>query len=134
VDGEPVATGRITIAPPDRHLLLDRGSLRLVRGPREGHHRPAIDPLFRSAASSYGSRVVAVVLSGLLRDGSAGLAAVKAAGGFTIVQDPDDALYSDMPRNALRSVAVDEVCPASEIAALLTRRPRRRPASADPGY
>jgi two-component system, chemotaxis family, protein-glutamate methylesterase/glutaminase len=121
IDGESVQQGRIYIAPPDFHLLLRNGSVRLLRGPRENNHRPAVDPLFRSAARAYGPRVVGVVLSGALDDGTAGLVAVKTRGGTAIVQDPADALFPDMPRNAMEVVDVDHCLPKSEIAALLVR-------------
>src|SRR5262249_33683457 len=95
---EKIMLGHSYVAPPDHHVLLRRGYLRTVRGPKENNHRPAIDPLFRTAARSYGSRVVGVVLSGALDDGSAGLSAIKRRGGIAIVQDPSDALFPDMPR------------------------------------
>lgn len=118
-DGEAIRPGRIYIAPPDQHLLLEPGRIRLMRGPRENGHRPAVDALFRTAAMAYGPRVVGVVLSGTLDDGAAGLAAIKQRGGVTVVQDPDEALYSGMPRSALESVAVDHTLPVAGIAELL---------------
>jgi two-component system, chemotaxis family, protein-glutamate methylesterase/glutaminase len=114
-EGEAILPGRIYVAPPDFHLLLRDGHVRTVRGPRENNHRPAIDPLFRSAARAYGSRAIGVVLSGLLDDGAAGLIAIKRAGGVAIVQDPTDALFPDMPRNALAAVPVDYCIPKVEI-------------------
>jgi two-component system, chemotaxis family, protein-glutamate methylesterase/glutaminase len=87
-EGDIVENGKAYIAPAGHHLLIDSGTIRLGHGPRENMARPAIDPLFRSAAVSYGTRVIAVVLSGMLDDGAAGLAAVKRCGGLTIVQDP----------------------------------------------
>jgi two-component system chemotaxis response regulator CheB len=120
-DGEPIAPGRIYVAPPDRHLLVRLGRVELSKGPRENHSRPAIDPLFRSAARAYGSRAIGVVLSGALYDGSAGLLAVKARGGVAIVQDPDEAMAAGMPLSALRLVDVDHVAPAEEIGPLLGR-------------
>ncbi len=104
VDGEPVTGGRIYVAPPDHHLLVDEGVVRVERGPRENGHRPAIDPLFRSAASTCGPRAIGIILSGLLDDGAAGLEAVTAAGGVAVVQDPEDALYPMMPESALAAV------------------------------
>ena len=105
---QPVA-GMIYVAPPDQHLLLDGGLLRLIRGPKENHARPAINPLFRSAALDKGARVVGVVLTGMLDDGAAGLRAIKACGGIALVQDPEEAAEPSMPRSALASTAVDHV-------------------------
>jgi len=120
-DGERYETGRIYVAPPDHHLLVRDGLLRLTRGARENVHRPAVDPLFRSAAVAHGPRVIGVVLTGALDDGTAGLSAVKRCGGVAIVQDPRDASYPSMPANALKNVAVDHCVPVSEMAALLAR-------------
>ena len=119
VDGEAIRPGRIFVAPPGCHLLIDEEQVHLVRGPKENGHRPAADPLFRSAAAAYGARVVGVVLSGTLDDGTAGLRAVKQRGGIAIVQDPDDALFSGMPCSALEHVAVDHRVPAAQIGPLL---------------
>ncbi len=104
VDDEPFYPGQIYIAPPDRHLLLapDR-RMHLSRATRENLHRPAVDPLFRSAARYFGPRVIGLILSGGLSDGAAGLMAVRGAGGLAVVQDPEDALVPEMPRNAGRS-------------------------------
>jgi two-component system, chemotaxis family, protein-glutamate methylesterase/glutaminase len=120
-DGEAIQPGHIYLAPPNQHLLIEAGSIRLVRGPRENGHRPAVDPLFRSAASTFGNRVVGVVLAGITDDGTAGLLAVKTRGGRAVVQDPEETLFPDMPRNAMRYVAVDDVLPAAQIAPLLIR-------------
>ena len=109
--------GHIYVAPPDRHLLLVGEQVQLTGGPRENGHRPAIDPLFRSAARTYGPRVIAVVLSGTLDDGTAGARMVRDRGGTVIVQHPDDALYADMPQNTLDMAGADAVLPAAEIAA-----------------
>lgn len=118
-DGEAIQHGRIYVAPPDRHLLVKDGYIRLVRGPKENSNRPAVDPLFRTAARTYGPRVVGVVLSGTLDDGTAGLMAVKNRGGVAIVQNPDEALYSGMPKSAIENVDVDHILGISEIAPVL---------------
>jgi two-component system chemotaxis response regulator CheB len=120
-DGQRLNTGTIHVAPPDRHILLEDGVLRLTHGPKENHARPAIDPLFRSAALSLGPRVIGVILTGQMDDGTVGLKAIKECGGIAIVQDPETATEPEMPRSALEHVAVDHCVPLSEIAALLTR-------------
>jgi two-component system chemotaxis response regulator CheB len=118
--GERIQTGQISLASPDHHLVLGNGIVQLVHGPRENRCRPAIDVLFRSAAQSHGPRVIGVLLTGLLDDGTAGLLAIKRAGGIAIVQDPSDALFGDMPRNALETVAVDYQLPLAEIPRVLS--------------
>ncbi|MEC4819425.1 MAG: chemotaxis protein CheB [Scytonema sp. PMC 1069.18] len=119
-DREAILPGRIYIAPPDYHLLIKQGYFRLTRGPRENNHRPAIDPLFRSAARVYGQRVIGVILTGVLDDGTAGLQAVKIRKGIAVVQDPEDAMYSGMPRSAIENVDnIDHVLPLSDIPAML---------------
>lgn len=121
-DGTPIELGCVYVAPPDRHLTVEQGHVRLVRGPRENGARPAVDPLFRSAARAYGARVIGIVLTGNLDDGTAGMMAIKSAGGLAVVQDPGDALYAGMPSSALRHVQPDHVVPLSEIPGLLVRR------------
>jgi len=128
--GERIVAGSIYVAPPGRHMLVHDDHILLRRGPRENLARPAIDPLFRSVACSFGARAIGVVLTGSLSDGSSGLHAIKRCGGVTIVQDPSDALVPDMPRNALDHVDVDHCLPLAELAELLARlvaEPARKP-------
>lgn len=120
-DGIRIEPGHIYVAPPDYHLLLQDAHIRLSSGPRENRHRPAVDPLFRSAAAAYGPRVVGVVLSGMLDDGTLGLLDIKAAGGITVAQRPDEALFPGMPRSAVENAGPDYVLPVAEISALLER-------------
>ncbi|MGH7192035.1 MAG: chemotaxis protein CheB [Candidatus Saccharimonadales bacterium] len=120
-DEEIIRPGHIYLAPVDRHLLIETGRLRVTGGPRENGFRPAVDPLFRTAARAYGPQVVGVVLSGSLDDGSYGLAVIKQAGGLAIVQDPDDAVMPGMPRGALRTVEADHVAKAAELGPLIVR-------------
>lgn len=119
IQGEPLLPGHIYVAPPDHHMLIDGSHIQLTHGPRENHSRPAIDPLFRSAARAYGPQVVGVVLSGALSDGTSGLAMIKEHGGVTIVQDPQDAIVDSMPTSVLRVLEPDYVLPAFEIGRLL---------------
>ena len=121
IDGLPIQPGRIHVATPDRHLLIVANTLRLGGGPRENMARPAIDPLFRSAALAAGGRVIGLILSGMLNDGAAGLSAIHRRGGLSVVQHPVDADHAQMPLEALESVSVDHVAPASDLAALITR-------------
>lgn len=120
-DNEPIRPGHIYIAPPDNHLILEDGRVRVTHGPKENRHRPAVDPLFRSAAQWYGQRVIGVVLTGSLDDGTAGLLAIKKRGGVAIVQDPEDALARGMPESALEIVSVDHVATVEQIPALLKK-------------
>jgi two-component system, chemotaxis family, protein-glutamate methylesterase/glutaminase len=120
IDGESIERGQIYVAAPDYHLLVERNRVRVTRGPKENRFRPAVDPLFRSAAYSFGSRVIGVVLSGALDDGTAGLWTIKFCGGTAIVQDPLDAEFPSMPKSAMREVKVDYILPVSKIAKVLT--------------
>ncbi len=120
-DGEPLHPGHVYVAPPDHHLLVQPGRVVLSRDARENNFRPAIDPLFRSAARAYGPRVVGVVLSGALYDGVAGLLAVRSEGGVTVVQSPEDALVAALPRRAAEVVHPDHVVPTAGLAPLLLR-------------
>jgi len=124
VDGAPIVPGYIHVAPPGRHMVVHGGTVRLAAWPRVNHPRPAIDLLFRSARAC-GPRVVGVVLTGYLDDRTAGLTAIKRAGGVAVVQDPADALIDHMPASALRHVDVDHVVALPEIAPLLARLARR---------
>jgi two-component system chemotaxis response regulator CheB len=118
-EGERIEKGRIYVAPPDCHLLVEPNRVRVTRGPKENRFRPAVDPLFRSAAQTYGPRVAGIILTGYMDDGTAGLWAVKQLGGTAIVQDPADALVPFMPLNAMTHVTVDYCLPLEEIAPLL---------------
>jgi len=120
-DFDRIQSGRIYVATPDHHLLVEPGRVRVTRGPKENRFRPAVDPLFRSAALAYGSRVVGVILSGNLDDGTAGLLAVKQRGGLAIVQDPREATYPSMPRSAMEKVEIDYCLPVAQIGETLAR-------------
>jgi two-component system chemotaxis response regulator CheB len=133
VDREPINPGRVYVAPPDHHLLIEHGFVRLSQGPRENRFRPAVDPLFRSAAYAYGPRVIGVVLTGALDDGTAGLWAIKERGGLAIVQDPADAKYPSMPLSALNNVEIDYKVSLLELAPLLVRL-SSEPAPEEGGY
>lgn len=119
-DGEVIEKGKIYVAPPDYHLLVKSGYLHLTKGSQENHHRPAINPLFRTAARTYGPRVVAVLLTGMQDDGTVGMMAVKMRGGVAVVQDPDDAMCSAMPRSAIKNIKeIDHILPLTEIPSVL---------------
>lgn len=123
-DGDALEYGKVYVARPDHHLIVESGRVRVVHGPTENGCRPAVDPLFRSAARAYGPRVIGVVLTGALDDGTAGLAAVKEAGGIAIVQDPDEAFAPSMPRSARALVAVDHVLPVGKMGRLIAELTR----------
>ena len=137
-NGDIIEAGTLYLAPPDHHLLVKDGSighLLVTKGPRENHYRPAADALFRSAAVAFGARVIGLVLTGMLHDGTAGLEFIKRCGGITIVQDPHEAEYPSMPETALRNVAIDYVVPLDQMGALLhklTHRPGTEPQAAIP--
>ncbi len=118
-DNAEIEYGHVYVAPPNFHLLVESEHIRVVSGPKENRHRPAIDPLFRSAATAYGSRVMGVILTGSLDDGTAGLQAIKICGGVAIVQDPQEALFPSMPMSALANVQVDYTLPLAQIGPLL---------------
>jgi two-component system, chemotaxis family, protein-glutamate methylesterase/glutaminase len=121
-DGERIESGRIYVARPDHHLVVENDSVRVTRGPKENRFRPAIDPLFRSAAYTYGERVIGVITSGALDDGTSGLWTIKHRRGLAMVQDPSDAEIPSMPESAIREVDVDHVVPAADLPRLLIRR------------
>src|SRR5438067_709785 len=123
-DGAPLRYRQIYVAPADHHLLVAAGQARLSRGASENGHRPAIDPLFRSAARAYGNRVIGVVLSGTRDDGAAGLLSIVGHGGAALVQDPGEALYGSMPANALELVPAATVATAAELGGLIAERSR----------
>lgn len=120
-NNEEIKPNRIYVAPPDHHLIIKESRVIISHGPRENRFRPAVDPLFRSAAFHYRNRVIGIILSGGLDDGTAGLWAVKHHGGIAVVQNPLDAEVSSMPESALQKVNVDYVVPVNEMAELLVR-------------
>jgi two-component system chemotaxis response regulator CheB len=123
-NGDRIANGRIYIAPPDLHLLVEGRHLKLVHGPKENLHRPSIDTLFRSAARWAGPRVIGVVLTGARDDGAVGMRAIKQRGGITIVQDPEEATFPSMPTRVMQTIRVDYSLPLREIAPLLAKLSR----------
>jgi two-component system chemotaxis response regulator CheB len=132
IDRDHIHPGRVYVAPPDSHLVVDGSHLRLSKAPRENGHRPAIDPTMRSAAEFYDGSTYGIVLSGSRDDGTAGLLAIKAGGGTAIVQDPAEALYDAMPRSALDHVEVDIVLPIAEMATWILANPPAPPEGENP--
>jgi len=132
VDGQAIEPGHIYVSAPDLHLLLRPGQVLMRRGPYENRTRPAVNALFRSAAIHYGGRVIGVVLTGLLDDGTDGLIAIKAAGGLSMVQDPADAQWPSMPRNAIKRDHVDHALPLDLIPGMLLRLVREKAAPSLP--
>ena len=120
-DKTAIVPRRIYVAPPDHHLVIEKGYVQAIRGPKENRHRPAIDLLFRSAAKAYEQRVVGVILSGRLDDGTAGLLAIKRCGGVSMVQSPQEALYPQMPQSALNNVQIDYCLPVEKMGETLNR-------------
>ena len=132
-NGEEVERGRLYIAPPDRHLLIEKRYVKLVHGPKENLHRPSIDALFRSAARSAGPRVIGVVLTGARDDGRTGMRAIKQRGGIAIVQDPMEAPFPSMPMSVMQDIKVDYSLPLREIPLVLDRL-SREPAEEEGRY
>lgn len=120
-DGESIRPGQIYVALPDHHLLVEHDRMIVKKGPKENRFRPSIDALFRSAAYTYGPRVIGVVLTGMLNDGTSGMWSIKRLGGLTIIQEPDEALYPSMPDSVREYVDVDYSVPMAEMAQLLNR-------------
>jgi two-component system, chemotaxis family, protein-glutamate methylesterase/glutaminase len=127
IGGRRITPGEVLVAPPDHHLTVRGGRVRLTRGPRENRQRPAVDPLFRSAAAAFGPAVVAVVLSGALDDGAVGAAVVAAQDGVVLVQDPAEARVSAMPRAALAAVRRARTVATADLAAVVTELVRPSP-------
>lgn len=123
---QPFQSGHIYLAPPDQHMLLVDGKILVTKGARENRYRPAIDPLFRSAAVAYGNRVIGIILTGYLDDGTSGMMAIKRCGGVCIVQDPLDAAYPDMPQSVIANVGADYCLPVAEMGMLLSDLVRRK--------
>ncbi len=120
-DGAPIEVNTVYIARADRHLMVEPGRVVVSKGPRENRFRPAVDALFRSAAHAYRERVIGVVLSGALNDGSSGSWTIKRFGGTVIVQDPEEAMFGDMPRETMQYTEVDHVLPAAKIGGVLAK-------------
>jgi two-component system, chemotaxis family, protein-glutamate methylesterase/glutaminase len=122
--GEPIRKGYLYLAPPDRHLVIRQGAIVLGQGPQENLWRPSIDVLFRSAAAAYDGRVIGIIMSGLMYDGTAGMSAIKRCGGTSVVQDPAEAEYKDMIQSVLKNVQVDYCVPLEAIGGILTEKTR----------
>ncbi|MDR7054243.1 two-component system chemotaxis response regulator CheB [Pseudomonas koreensis] len=131
VHEEQIQPGRVYVAPPDKHLLVKKGIIQVSRSARENHSRPAIDPMFRSAAISYASNAIGVLMTGDLDDGVVGLQAIKAYGGLAFVQDPETAEAPSMPSSALRHVNVDGCLPLRELGKRLVQIIEQRAAEAN---
>ena len=127
-DGEKIQNGKVYVAPPDHHMLLEGKTVLIKKGPKENRFRPSIDALFRSAAYVYGPRVIGIVLSGVLNDGTSGLWSIKRLGGTTIIQDPEDAQHPEMPLNALEYVDADYLLPVKDIPDMLISNFRKKAA------
>lgn len=125
--GQRFERGIIYVAPSDCHMLIEGDTLIITKGARENRSRPAIDPLFRSAAVAHGNRVIGVILTGYLDDGTSGMMAIKRCGGICIAQDPDDATHADMPRSVIVNVGVDHCLPIARMGAVLSRLAREKP-------
>lgn len=125
-DNQAFKSGNIYLAPSDQHMLIVEGKILITKGARENRSRPAIDPLFRSAAVAYGNRVVGIILTGYLDDGTSGMMAIKRCGGVCIAQDPEDAAYPDMPQSVITNVGADYCVPISEMGAVLSELVRRK--------
>lgn len=124
-DNQAFENGHIYVAPSDQHMLIDKGRILITKGARENRSRPAIDPLFRSAAVAYGNRVIGIILTGYLDDGTSGMMAIKRCGGVCIAQDPEDASYPDMPQSVIANVGVDYCLPIAGMGALLSELVKR---------
>src|SRR4051812_22577036 len=121
IDGENIQKGRIYVAPPDHHLLVEKNQIFVKKGPKENRFRPSIDTLFRSAAYSYGSRVMGIILSGMLDDGTSGMWTIKHLGGICLIQDRKDAMFESMPQNVTHFVDVDYEVSCDEMGALVAK-------------
>jgi two-component system chemotaxis response regulator CheB len=133
IHGEAVKAGWAYLAPSDHHLLIEKsGKLHVTKGAQENRSRPGIDPLFRSAAVAFGNRVTGIILTGYLDDGTAGLIAIQRCGGTCIVQDPGEAQYPDMPKNALNQLTPDYCVPIAEMGGVLAKLMSRKPGKQQP--